>query len=88
MEDSILEKHKLERDIPQKEADAFEKALKLANESYVLIHKKSKSVKVGRLQYWRFEVYCPTTNFSDAYFYLGLLWAKMVLPIWEARHKK
>jgi hypothetical protein len=84
----FLQEHQLERSLPIPEARAFEKLLKEANESYVLVWRKEKGVKVGNLQYWDFHVHCPMNNFADAYAHVGLLWAKYVLPIWNKRHKK
>lgn len=88
MNNEILKKHKLQRSLPLKEAFAFEKLLTRANESYVLLWEKKKGVKVGRLQYYDFDVFCPKINFADAYCHIGLLWGKMVLPIWNKRYNK
>lgn len=82
----FLQHHTLERSLPTKEAKAFEKLLKVANESFVLEYKKEKHIKVGNLQYWNFSVHCPMNNFADAYAHLGLLWGTYVLPIWKKRH--
>ena len=86
MNKEFLEKYKLQRSIPLKESLAFEKVLIEANTKHVLIWEKKKGVKVGNRQYYDFDVYCPTTNFADAYAYLGLRWAEKVLPIWNKRH--
>jgi hypothetical protein len=70
----FLKEHALQRSLPTKEANAFEKLLKIANTSFVLLHTKTKGIKVGKLQYWDFSVHCPTRNFADAYAHVGLLW--------------
>ena len=79
----ILKKYKLERSLPTKAAKAFEKLLEEANESYDIQWKKEKHIKVGRYQFWNFTVYCPKTNFADAFFHLGLKWNDTVLPQWR-----
>lgn len=84
----FLETYQLERSLPTKEANAFEKLLKVANESFVIIWKKEKGVRANGLQYWNFQVHSPVTNFADAYALIGMLWAKYVLPIWHKRQKQ
>lgn len=83
MNSEILEKYKLERSLPTKAAKAFEKLLKEANESYVLLWEKEKHCKIRGFQFWNFTVYCPKTNFADAFFHLGLKWNDTVLPEWH-----
>lgn len=83
MNAEILEKYKLERSLPTKVAKQFEKLLKKANESYVLLWEKEKHCKINGFQYWNFTVYCPKTNFADAFFHLGLKWNDAVLPEWH-----
>ena len=83
MNSEILEKYKLERSLPTQAAKAFEKLLNEANESYVLLWEKEKHCKIRGVQFWNFTVYCPETNFADAFFHLGLKWKDTVLPEWH-----
>jgi hypothetical protein len=78
-----IEKFNLERSLPTPCAKAFEKLLIEANESYHIVWKKTKHVKIDKYQYWNFEVNCPERNFPDAYAHIGLLWHSYVLPEWQ-----
>ncbi len=84
----FLENKPLELSLPTKEAKMMRKILKIANESYVFDVKEEKDVKVGNLQYYKFDICCPMTNFANAYFHFGILYTENVLPIWKNRHKK
>jgi len=76
----------LELSLPTKEANAFRKILKKAQESFVLEIKEEKGIKPGGVQYYNFEVVCPTTGFANAYFHIGIKYCQQVLPIWNKRH--
>lgn len=81
----FLQSHGLERSLPLKESKVFERLLKKAGESFAIEYTKDLGVKVGRLQYYDFYVYCETRNFADCYAHIGLLWAQLILPIWNKR---
>lgn len=83
----FIRKYCLERSAPTKTAKAIEKMLKLANQSYPLEHTKKKGIKTSDHQYYDFEIFCLTTQFADAYYYLGKLWMDMVLPVWQKEMK-
>ena len=84
----FIESKPLELCLTTKEAKALRKVLAIANESYVFEHTDTKAVKVGNLQYYNFYIICPTITFANAYFHLGILYAKHVLPIYQSRYKK
>lgn len=71
----FIESRPLERTYTTKNAKIFERALNEANGEYVIIWKKQKGIKVGRVQYWDFYVHCPTTSFANAYAHIGELYA-------------
>lgn len=77
----------LELSLPTKEANAFRKIIAKLNESFILEVKEEKGVFSSNLQYYNFEVVCPTTNFANAYLTIGIAYCKTVLPIWNKRHK-
>lgn len=83
----FLKEYPLQFSLPYKEARELKKILKKLNESYILEVKESKGVKTN-VQYYDFEVVCPTTNFWQAYFSIGIAYAEQVLPIWNKRHEK
>ena len=85
---NFLINYPLEYSLPLKECKALKKVLKIANESYVVHHTENIDVKVGRLQYYKFEIYIPTKNFAQGYAHIGMLYAQHVLPIWNKRYKK
>lgn len=84
---SFIENHPLELCLPSKESKALRKILKEANQNYVLECKETLGVKPDGVQYYNFEIHCPTTSFANAYWHFGLLYAKHVLPILESRFK-
>lgn len=83
----FLQKYPLQFSLPFKEAQELRKILKKLNESYILDVKETKGVKTN-VQYYDFEVVCPTTNFWQAYFAIGVAYGEKVLPIWNKRHEK
>jgi len=84
----FIESKPFELCLPTKEAKELRKVLAITNESYVFDFTDVKGIKVGNLQYYNFHITCPTTTFANAYFHLGILYAKHVLPIYQSRYKK
>ncbi len=83
----FLKQYPLQYCITTAAAKEFRKVLKTANESYVLICEETLGVKCGNLQYYNFDIHCPTTGFANAYAHFGLLYAQRVLPIWHKTKK-
>lgn len=84
----FIENHPIELSLLEKESEAMRYLIKKANESFVLEYKESVGVKTSMGQFTDFYIYCPTRNFANAYFHVGIMYAKEVLPIWEERFKK
>lgn len=76
----------LELSLPEKESEALRQVIKEANESFVYDVIETIGVKNTEEQYYDFHISCPTTTFAQAYFHLGILYSKTVLPVWKSRY--
>lgn len=84
----FLNHYGLELSLPTKEAVALRKILKQATESFAVEYTEKKSIKVGNLQFYDFQIFCEKTNFANAYFHIGRLYAENVLPVRKERFNK
>ncbi len=83
----FIKAYPLELSLPLKEARMVRKILKELNKNHVFYSKESFGIKLNRLHYYDFEIYCPTTNFAASFVAFGILYAKHVIPIIEERNK-
>lgn len=84
----FLENHPIELSLLEEETQAMRELLNEANQNFVLEVRNEVGVNTKNGQYTDFYIYCPTTNFANAYFHVGIMYAKKVLPIWNGRFKK
>lgn len=73
---------------PEPCAVLMREVLKEANESYVIIYREEKGIHCHGHQYYDFFIYCPTTSFAQAYYHIGILSGKKVVPAWRKLMKK
>ena len=84
----FLENNPIELSLLENESEAMRELLKKSNENFVLEIKEEVGVKTEMGQFTNFYIFCPKINFANAYFHIGLMYSKNVLPIWENRFKK
>lgn len=84
----FLSNNPIELSLLENESEAMRELLKKANENFVLEVKELIGVKTEMGQFTDFYIHCPKRNFANAYFHIGLMYAKNILPIWEKRFQK
>lgn len=84
----FLENHPIELSLLEEETEVMRKLLKEANENFVLYVREEVGVNTKNGRYTDFYIHCPTTNFANAYFHIGIMYSKKVLPIWNERFAK